>query len=56
VADQQLNSRLGVIEPSRVCPQRRREVLDTGSKSVLPSTGSTTPTCWLNSARSPAGE
>jgi len=40
VADQQLNSRLGVIEPFRVRPQRRREVLDAGSKSVLPSTTS----------------
>src|SRR5438874_8593465 len=37
VADQQLNSRLGVLEPFRVCPQRRREVLDAGSKSLLPS-------------------
>jgi hypothetical protein len=28
VADQQLNSRLGVIEPSRVRPQRHRKVFD----------------------------
>jgi hypothetical protein len=52
VADQQLNSRLDVIEPLRVHPQRRREVLDAGSKSVLPSTALITITFsirWVGS-------
>jgi hypothetical protein len=43
MADQQLDSGLGAIDAFRVPAQRRWEVLDTGSKSGLRSTGSTTP-------------
>ena len=39
--DQQLNSRLGVKQPSSVRPQSRNEVFEAGSVSVIPSTRST---------------
>ncbi len=53
--DQQLDSRLSVIEPSRMRPQPRREVLDTGSKSVLPSTKLIMTGCSARSGRFPPG-
>ena len=40
VPDQQFDSRLSVIKPSRVRPQRRRQLIEARSVSVTPSVAS----------------
>jgi hypothetical protein len=56
MADQQLDSRLGAIQALGERTQRRRQVLDAGSKSGLRSTKLIIPICSASSAGSQPGD